>query len=104
MRVVEKYSHLNGEEFLLVHREKAYKEILKIINLIDAGKYKTKMSEEKTMKGIKLFSPIELNKAFKIEFEKIFLISWVWMLTFKISDKYLFLHSSTSLKTFSANP
>jgi len=64
------YSHLNGKEFLLVHRKNIFKEIKEIIGLINAHKYKTKISKEKTMKNTKLYSPIELNKAFKKEFEK----------------------------------
>ena len=38
------------------------------IGQVDAMRYKTKVSAEKTMPGKKLFRPSELNKAFKSEF------------------------------------
>ncbi len=64
MRILSKYSHLNGEEFLLVHHKKTYKEILKVIGELDAHKCKTKVSEEKTMKGRLLYNPDALNVEF----------------------------------------
>ncbi len=70
MKITQKYSHLNGEEYLIVHHKDIYDEILDIINLIDANKFKTKVSEEKTMKGEVLYSPDELNKEFKRIFYK----------------------------------
>jgi hypothetical protein len=39
-----------------------------VMTTIDASKYKSKSSEEKTMMGRMLFSPGELNKAFKRAF------------------------------------
>ena len=47
MRVVKKFSHLNGEEFLLVHKKALYEEILQVISEVDGNKFKTKVSEEK---------------------------------------------------------
>lgn len=70
MKVGQKYSHLNGEEFLLVHRKSLYDEILEVIEKIDADLFKTKLSKEKTKSGEYLYSPIEMNK----EFRKLF---WV---------------------------
>lgn len=65
MRIVETYSHLNGLEYLIVHRKKLWEEILKVIESIDAEKCKTKVSKEKTMKGELLYSPKDMNQAFK---------------------------------------
>jgi len=65
MKVSETYSHLNGLEYLLVHKPKLWKEILTVIDKVDAVKCKTKISKEKTMKGKKLYSPIDMNKSFK---------------------------------------
>jgi hypothetical protein len=65
MQIIEKYSHLNGLEFLLVHKKSLWKEICKVIELVDAKKCKTKISKEKTMRGKKLYSPIDMNKKFK---------------------------------------
>lgn len=65
MKIVETYSHLNGLEFLLVHKKSLWKEIQAVIKEVDANKCKTKISKEKTMKGRLLYSPIEMNKNFK---------------------------------------
>lgn len=65
MKIVETYSHLNGLEFLLVHRRSLWKEIQSVISAVDASQCRTKVSKEKTMKGELLFSPIDMNAAFK---------------------------------------
>lgn len=65
MKIVETYSHLNGLEFLLVHKPKLWKEIQDVIQQVDGNSCKTKVSKEKTMKGRLLYSPIEMNKSFK---------------------------------------
>lgn len=69
MEIVEKYSHLNGFEFLLVHKPELWKEIQKVIRQVDGKSCKTKVSKEKTMKGRLLYSPREMNKAFKRSLE-----------------------------------
>ena len=38
MKIVEKYSHLNGLEFLLVHKPELWQEIESVIHSIDAEK------------------------------------------------------------------
>lgn len=65
MEILGKYSHLNGEEYLIVHHKNIYKEILEIINTVDADRFRTKVSKEKTMRGRLLYSPNELNREFK---------------------------------------
>lgn len=70
MKIAQKYSHLNGEEYLIVHHKKLYKEIKDIIKIIDANKFRTKISKEKRKTGNKLYSPIDLNNAFDIEFTR----------------------------------
>ena len=65
MKIVEQYSHLNGYEFLLVHKPELWKEICEVIDGVDAEACKTKISKEKTKKGKLLYSPIEMNKTFK---------------------------------------
>ena len=57
MKIIEKYSHLNGEEYLIVHHKKIYDEIKNVITTIEAEKCRTKESKEKTMKGKMLFNP-----------------------------------------------
>ena len=69
MKICETYSHLNGLEFLIVHKPKLWKEVQSVIASIDANKCKTKVSKEKTMKGKMLYSPIDMNKSFKKRLE-----------------------------------
>lgn len=70
MKIAQKYSHLNGEEYLIVHHKSNYDEIIQIIESIDVNMFLTKISEEKTMPGKMLFSPKELNSVFKEKFAK----------------------------------
>jgi hypothetical protein len=65
MKIIETYSHLNGLEFLIVHKPKLWKEIQKVISSVDAEKCKTKVSKEKGMVGKLLYSPIDMNANFK---------------------------------------
>ena len=65
MRIIETYSHLNGLEFLLVHKPKLWKELKGVIESIDAKACKTKISKEKTKEGNRLFSPVAMNQKFK---------------------------------------
>jgi len=66
MNIIETYSHLNGYEFLQVHKPDLWKEIINVIESVDAEKCKTKVSQEKTMKGKLLYSPVSLNKQFHL--------------------------------------
>jgi hypothetical protein len=68
MKITQKYSHLNGEEYLIVHHKELYDEIKDVIAGIDADQFRTKISKEKTKLGNSLLSPIDLNKAFNIAF------------------------------------
>lgn len=65
MKIVETYSHLNGLEYLLVHKKLLWDEIVQVITRIDAEACKTKVSEEIRMKDKLLYSPVDMNKAFK---------------------------------------
>jgi hypothetical protein len=65
LKIIETYSHLNGLEFLLVHKPELWGEIKDVIKSIDAEVCKTKVSKEKTMKGRLLYSPVDMNKSFK---------------------------------------
>jgi len=71
MKIAQKYSHLNGEEYLIVHHNNLYKEIFSVIKSINAKLYLIKESKEKTMPGAILYSPIALNKAFGEKFNKL---------------------------------
>jgi len=65
MRIAETYSHLNGLEFLLVHKAALWEEIQTVVSGVDAGRCRTKVSREKTMRGKLLYSPIDMNESFK---------------------------------------
>lgn len=65
MKIVETYSHLNGLEFLLVHKPRLWKEIQAVVSAVDAEACKTKISKEKGMKGKLLYSPIDMNAGFR---------------------------------------
>lgn len=64
MKIVQTYSHLNGLEYLLVHKKKLWNEVQQVIHSVDGNACKTKVSKEKTMSGQLLYSPIDMNKAF----------------------------------------
>jgi hypothetical protein len=66
VKIAEIYSHLNGLEFLLVHKPNLWQEIQAVIAEVDANKCRTKVSKEKTMMGKHLFSPIDMNSTFKL--------------------------------------
>lgn len=70
MRIVQVYSHLNGVEFLMVHKPVLWEEIQGAIKSVDASDAFDKISKEKTMVGRILYSPSKLNKLFKAEFSK----------------------------------
>ena len=65
MRIAAKYSHLNGEEYLLVHKPRLWQEVKDVIASIDAEKCRTKISQEKRIKGKMLFSPEDMNSEFR---------------------------------------
>ncbi len=70
MRIETFYSHLNGYEWLLVHRPKLWREIELSIKAVDAKSCRTKKSKEKTMLGQMLYSPIDMNEQFKQQLTK----------------------------------
>ena len=70
MRIQERYSHLNGEEYLIVHHAAIYEEIKDIIAKVDASKFITKTSKEKTMPGKLIYSPRAINAEFRRLFQQ----------------------------------
>lgn len=68
MRIAKTFSHMNGEEYLIVHHKDLYQEIKDVIANIDAESCKTKVSKEKKMQGKLLYSPADINAAFKSNF------------------------------------
>lgn len=71
MKIGALHSHLNGHEWLLIHREQLWKEIQEVIGTIDAEECRTKESKEQRKLKRMLFSPQALNKRFKEEFRRL---------------------------------
>jgi len=67
MKIVYEYSHLGGSEILRVRYPSCEKEIYEVIDLVKGNK--TKISEEKTKKGRRLYSPIDMNQQFRQAFK-----------------------------------
>lgn len=69
MKIAAYYSHLNGLEFLLVHKPALWDEIRSVLTAVDAETHKTKISKEKGMVGKLLYAPKEMNAAIKVGFK-----------------------------------
>lgn len=67
MRIVERYSHLNGWEHIKVHKPALWEELEEVIGLVDAEACRTKASKEVRKKGTLLYSPKDMNRSFKVE-------------------------------------
>lgn len=70
MKIVQFYSHLNGYEYLVVHKPRLWDEIVSAIHNVDAQIALTKVSKEKTKVGAILYSPSGLNALFKQQFSQ----------------------------------
>ncbi len=68
MRIVTYYSHLNGLEYLIVHKNQLWLEIQEVIANLDASSCRTKISKEKKTAEKLLYSPIDMNKAMNQSF------------------------------------
>lgn len=64
MRVANLYSHLNGYEYMLIHRKELIEEIIHAIEAINANEY-TKVSNAKPSKGKIFYDQKAINKRFK---------------------------------------
>jgi hypothetical protein len=70
VRNVAQYSHLNGWEYIQVHKPGLWREIESVIRSVDAAASRNKVSKEERTKGKLLYSPIEMNRRMKAGFEK----------------------------------
>jgi hypothetical protein len=71
LRIVAKYDFNGGAKAIEENYQTEFSEIEAVVAAIDASLYKTKESVEKTMLGKMLFSPIDINRAFKREFSSL---------------------------------
>ena len=65
MKIAEKYSILGAEEFMMVRHPDLWNEIVHVIESIDASALRTKVSQERSRRGHRLYSPVDMNKTFK---------------------------------------
>lgn len=65
MKVVNEYSQKEGKEYIHRNFPDELSEIYSVIESVDLEQFKTKVSKEKTMPGEMLYSPRELNQAYK---------------------------------------
>jgi hypothetical protein len=65
MKKIARYSHLNGYEWMMVHRKQLWQQIEEVIDNVDAEVCRTKRSKEQRKQGRVLYSPRAMNKAFK---------------------------------------
>lgn len=69
MKIVYEYSHLGGSEILIIRHPEIIREIYGVIHKVEPDR--SKLSKEKTKSGRMLYSPINLNKAFKKNFNQL---------------------------------
>jgi hypothetical protein len=65
LKIATYYSHLNGLEFLLVHKPKLWSEIKNVIERADGSRCRTKVSKEARTHGQLFYSPVAMNKAIR---------------------------------------
>lgn len=70
MKIATYYSHLNGLEYLLVHKPALWEEIQDVIKRADAARCLTKVSKEARTKGRLFYSPRAMNKAIRAGFSR----------------------------------
>lgn len=68
MKIAGLFSFNKGEEIVSKKYPLLRREVEEVLHLIDASQCKTKESQEKTMPGQLLYSPVELNRQFKTLF------------------------------------
>lgn len=69
MKIVGIYSFNTGKEVIEAKFASELKEVQKAIKAVKSSHYKTKVSDEKTMRGKILYDPGQLNKAFSAQFQ-----------------------------------
>lgn len=95
MKIAYQYSHLNGLEYLLIHRKKLLNEIIDAIHCIDANNY-LKVSKEKTKQGRTLYDQKAINKAFE---SILFPLGWKSVVTqYFVADDIDTIRSTISIR------
>lgn len=74
LRIVAEFDFCGGKEIVEKYYANELAELKRAISNIDASLYKTKISQEKTMPGKVLYSPTEINQAFRNE---LYPLNWI---------------------------
>lgn len=74
MRIAAHYSHLNGLEFLLVHKPNLWDELRHVVAGVDAAACRTKVSKEIRTRDKLFYSPKDMSQAMKSGFRS---CNWV---------------------------
>ena len=61
---------------MIVRHQDLWQEIQQVIEGVDASQLRTKISKERTIAGRRLYSPVEMNKAFKSGFSALGWEEW----------------------------
>jgi len=97
MKIASVYSHLNGREWMLVHRKQIWSEIQSIIESLDSSTCRTKISKEKRRQGAVLMNPKALNRVMKEAFEE---RDWRQARTdYWVTDDYELIRKTMSMST-----
>lgn len=70
MKIVDRYSHLYGEEYLIAREPAILKEVEAVVKKVNAQTCFNYKSRAKKMAGQTFFSPNAVNAAFMSEFKK----------------------------------
>jgi len=70
MKVSNIYSHMFGLEFMQIHHSELLFEIKESINEVNLSELNPKISNEKTMNGRMLYSPISINNELRFQLSK----------------------------------
>lgn len=84
MKIVALYDFNGGKEKVLREYENEFNEIQNAIYNIDAANFKTKISQEKTMMGNLLYSPVGINNEFKNQLNP---LGWT---NYKVNCNYVY--------------
>lgn len=69
MKIVEIHSHLNGLEYLEVHKRRLWRDVCAVMRGVDVRRCKTNPSAPSPSAGQPFYSPIEINREIWIGFE-----------------------------------
>ncbi len=95
MKIAYEYSHLNGLEYLMIHKNDLLEEIKSAIYTVEANDF-IKVSNQKNRQGVELYDQKLINKAFK---EILFPLGWESVVTpYYVADDISAIKETISIK------